>query len=135
MQSIDEVLLIDDDEISNFLTTSLLKRTSLAQNISICLDGKEAIRLLQKRAEEKAAFPDLILLDINMPDMNGFEFLEAFRALRTCPHQPVIAILTTSQNYQDIESLKNFPEVEVFLNKPLYEEDLQFLLSEYFTSK
>jgi len=133
MQLIQEVLLIDDDEISNFLTSSLLKRSGLAQNISICLDGKEAIRLLQKRAGENDIFPDLILLDINMPDMNGFEFLEAFRALRTTAQQPVIAILTTSQNYQDVERLKNFPEVEVFLNKPLYEEDLQFLLSEYFT--
>ncbi|KAA5548639.1 response regulator [Adhaeribacter rhizoryzae] len=133
MQLIKEVLLIDDDEISNFLTSSLLKRSGLAQNISICLDGNEAIRLLQQRSGEKNMFPELILLDINMPDMNGFEFLEAFRALRTSAQQPVIAILTTSQNYQDVERLKNFPEVEVFLNKPLYEEDLQFLLSEYFT--
>ena len=133
MQPIDEVLLVDDDQISNFLTTSLLKRSGLAKNISISLDGKEAMNLLQKRAATKEPFPDLILLDINMPDMNGFEFLEAFRSLRNCPYHPVIAILTTSQNYQDIESLKNFPEVEVFLNKPLYEEDLQFLLSEYFT--
>lgn len=133
MPPIEEVLLIDDDQISNFLTTSLLKRSNLTKNISICLDGKEAMDLLQKRATEKIIFPDLILLDINMPDMNGFEFLEAFRTLSTCPQQPVIAILTTSQNYQDVEKIKNFPEVEVFLNKPLYEEDLHFLVAEYFT--
>ena len=133
MQPIEEVLLVDDDQISNFLTTSLLKRSGLAKNISISMDGKEAMNLLQKRAATKEPFPDLILLDINMPYMNGFEFLEAFRSLRSCPYRPVIAILTTSQNYQDIESIKNFPEVEVFLNKPLYEEDLQFLLSEYFS--
>lgn len=133
MQLINEVLLIDDDQISNFLSSSLLKRNGLAKNISICLDGKEAMNLLQNRAQAKEHLPDLILLDINMPDMNGFEFLKTFRELSTCPDQPIIAILTTSQNHQDIEMLKDFPEVEVFLNKPLYEEDLQFLISEYFT--
>ncbi|GEO02702.1 response regulator [Adhaeribacter aerolatus] len=133
MQSIDEVLLIDDDQISNFLTTSLLKRIGVAKNISICLDGREAMDLLQNRKETSTPFPELVLLDINMPDMDGFEFLKAFRVLSACPNQPVIAILTTSQNYQDVEMLKNFPEIEVFLNKPLYEEDVHFLLSEYFT--
>ncbi|MDB5262364.1 MAG: response regulator [Adhaeribacter sp.] len=135
MRPLEQVLLIDDDHISNFLTASLLKRIGLTKQISICQDGKEALVLLQHQAEMNQPFPDLILLDINMPNMNGFEFLEAYRNLDTCPNQPVIAILTTSQNYQDMERLQHFPEVEVFMNKPLYEEDLQYLVDKHFTKR
>ena len=135
MHLIEQVLLIDDDHISNFLTTSILKKIGLAKQISICQDGQEGLDLLQHQASMKQPSPDLILLDINMPNMDGFEFLEAFRELNTCSEQPVIAILTTSQNYQDMERLQHFPEVEVFMNKPLYEEDLQYLIDKYFTKK
>ena len=135
MHLIEQVLLIDDDHISNFLTTSILRKIGLTKQISICQDGQEALDLLQHQAEMNQPIPDLILLDINMPNMNGFEFLEAFRKLSNRPDQPVIAILTTSQNFQDMERLQHFPEVEVFMNKPLYEEDLQYLVDKYFSHR
>jgi CheY-like chemotaxis protein len=135
MHRLNQVLLIDDDHISNFLTTSILKRIGLAKEISMCQDGREALDLLQHQAALNQPWPDLILLDINMPNMNGMEFLEAFRELKTSRAQPVIAILTTSQNFQDMEKLQQFPEVEVFMNKPLYEDDLQYLVDKYFTKR
>jgi CheY-like chemotaxis protein len=135
MHPINQVLLIDDDHISNFLTSSMIKRTGLTKNINICQDGQEAMDWLQHCAKNAIPFPELILLDINMPNMNGFDFLEAFRALRTYSKRPVITILTTSQNHQDMEQLEKFPEVEVFLNKPLYEENLQYLVAKYFTKQ
>jgi len=135
MNKIGHVLLVDDDQISNFLTATALKKINLSEEITICLDGKEAYKWLQHRVETSCELPDLILLDLNMPSMNGFEFLEAFRDFDKCEKQPVIIILTTSQHYQDIERLKNFPEVEVYLNKPLQEDSLHYLVDKYFSGE
>jgi CheY-like chemotaxis protein len=131
----DRVLIIDDDHISNFLTKNVIRRNSQPQEITVCLDGQEAYDLLKETLAAKAPLPDLILLDINMPKMNGFDFLEAFREIKNCGPLPVIIILTTSDNIYDLEQLKNFPEVEVYLNKPLKEDSMHYILDKYFSSE
>jgi CheY-like chemotaxis protein len=81
--------------------------------------------------------PELILLDINMPVMNGFEFLRAFREMADANNipPPVIIILTTSTNVRDFDQLKDYEEVEVYLSKPLTEENLQFIIDTHFTQE
>jgi CheY-like chemotaxis protein len=70
-----------------------------------------------------------------MPTMNGFDFLEAFRILNRGGSMPVIIILTTSDNLHDLERLKDFPEVEVYLNKPLKEDSIQYIADKYFNEE
>ncbi|RDC66066.1 response regulator [Adhaeribacter pallidiroseus] len=129
---INSVLLIDDDAISNFLNTRLLKEMQVAHDIKVTLNGEEALRFLQQEKAANHPFPELILLDINMPVMNGFEFLEAFRDVADENNHSVVIILTTSTNTRDFEQLKQYEEVEVYLSKPLTDENLQYIIDKHF---
>jgi CheY-like chemotaxis protein len=129
---INSVLLIDDDAISNFLNTRLLREMQVAQDIKVTLNGEEALRFLQREKAANRPFPELILLDINMPVMNGFEFLEAFREVANENNNSVVIILTTSTNTRDFEQLKQYEEVEVYLSKPLTDENLQYIIDKHF---
>jgi len=80
------ILLVDDDEINNFISIKLIKKALLSTEIVACLNGKFAIEQLlemQKKGAEK--LPDYILLDINMPIMNGWEFLDEYIRLNIDP--------------------------------------------------
>ena len=129
---INSVLLIDDDAISNFLNTSLLKEMQVTQDIKVTLNGEEALRYLQQQKAANRPFPQLVLLDINMPVMNGFEFLESFREITDEDYHSVVIILTTSTNTRDFEQLKQYEEVEVYLSKPLTDENLQYIIDKHF---
>lgn len=129
---LNSVLLIDDDAISNFLNTRLLKEMQVAQDIKISLNGEDALQFLLNERADNRPFPELILLDINMPVMNGFEFLQAFRKVADEKNHPVIIILTTSTNMRDFEQLQSYKEVEIYLSKPLTEENLFYILETHF---
>jgi CheY-like chemotaxis protein len=131
MPQVESVLLIDDDEISNFLTATVLRNSQAIGQIRISSDGREALDWLRPQQKATGNYPDLILLDLNMPNMNGFTFLKSFRELPG-PAKSRIIVLSTSNFQEDIESLKQFPEVEVFLHKPLTEQSLQYILDRYF---
>ena len=117
------ILLVDDDEITNFLHKELLSKVHIAEDIVIATNGEEALSLMKKGGAENH-IPDLILLDINMPVMNGFEFLEQFKKL---PQEKIkktkIIALTTSNNERDKEKLKQLGIQQIMI-KPLTEEKL-----------
>ena len=132
MPQVENVLLIDDDEISNFLTATVLRNSQVFRHIKVTSDGREALEWLRQEQIATASYPDLILLDLNMPNMNGFTFLKSLRDLPGPNPKSRIIVLSTSNYQEDFEYLKQFPEVEVFLNKPLTEESLQYILNRYF---
>jgi CheY-like chemotaxis protein len=132
MPHVTSVLLIDDDPISNFLTATVLKNSQAFSHIRVSSNGREALDWLGPEQQATGHYPDLILLDLNMPNMNGFTFLKFFRQLPGPASKSRIMVLSTSNYQEDIEYLKQFPEVEVFLQKPLTEESLQYILNRYF---
>jgi CheY-like chemotaxis protein len=132
MPQIETVLLIDDDEISNFLTATVLKNSQIFRHIQVTSDGREALEWLGQQQKVSARYPDLILLDLNMPKMNGFTFLKSLRDLPGPNPKSRIIVLSTSNYQEDFDYLRQFPEVEVFLNKPLTEESLKYILNRYF---
>ncbi|MFZ6053362.1 response regulator [Halocola ammonii] len=113
------ILIIDDDRIN-----CLLNR----QFVSFCLPKvmvnsfQDATLVLQYLKEGKVAEPDLILLDINMPEMNGWEFLTQ---LKTIPINPDVIMLSSSLHFADIEKSTQFDAVKYYIEKPLTEEKIE----------
>ena len=127
------VLLIDDDEATNFLHQLIIKKSGLTENINIARDGKEALRYLTSVIEGKHALPELIFLDINMPIMDGWEFLDEYQKLPLSgSNKPVLLILTASENPADEKRARDYLAVSGFLNKPLTVEVLQDIPGTYF---
>lgn len=118
-----KVLLVDDDKINNYINLRLIRRIGLSEEIIVTNNGQEAINYLKQC--EKNALPTLILLDINMPVMDGFEFLEEFEKLEfNNVERPLIVVLTTSTNTNDIKKVESSPIAAGYINKPLTEENL-----------
>lgn len=133
MPMINHVLLIDDDEVNNFINARLLRKLSVSENIKVSCNGAEGLRYLQQLPPHSEAFPDLLLLDINMPVMDGFEFLHQFSTMDFEGKRPVVIMLTTSSNEKDLYQVRQFAEVAGFLNKPLNEEKLQEIVQKHFS--
>ena len=124
------ILLIDDDEPTNFLNKLTLEQAGCTRQVRIAQSGQEALDYLQ----DTILRPDLIFLDINMPAMDGWEFLERYRSLPAARKADIILImLTTSLNPDDEKRTRAIPEVAGFENKPLSQEQLHSLLEKYFS--
>ncbi len=131
MKKISCALLIDDDTTTNYINQMLLDDMGAASQVLIATNGAEALKVLQQHCQENTC-PELILLDLNMPVMNGIEFLEAYVELELGGKQSVIiVVLTTSMHPLDLEKLKNFP-IRGILNKPLSQEHIKGLMEECF---
>ena len=130
------VLLIDDDEPTNFLNRLTLEQADCAGEVRVAQSGQEALDFLSTCGERTRPRPDLIFLDINMPAMDGWEFLQRYRSLpAACKADIVLIMLTTSLNPDDELRTKAIPEVSGFENKPLSQQRLTLLLEKYFRSR
>ncbi|MHC2990327.1 response regulator receiver protein [Pontibacter sp. HJ8] len=135
MKSVKTILLIDDDDTTNYLNHRLLARMEVAEDIRVVTNGEEALDYLVKAfsGAEGHPRPDLIFVDIKMSVMDGFEFLDEYqkfdeeKKLRT-----VMLMLTSSASFYDLERLKNYPEVRKHYSKPLAEGDVREIMEEYF---
>ncbi|MGY3793880.1 response regulator [uncultured Aquimarina sp.] len=112
-----KILLIEDDEIERMKFTRVLKKNNYACKLEEATNGEEAVEIL----EDETKTPDLILLDLNMPKMNGIEFLKSLKSNSQLKYVPVI-ILSTSNNHQDLK--RCYEEgIAGYLVKPLKYED------------
>jgi CheY-like chemotaxis protein len=125
-----KVLLVDDDHVFNFLSSKILQKTGMASEINTALNGKEALDLLNNYYRNSVTVPDVILLDLNMPIMDGFGFLEAFQKLNM-PHKDAIRIVvvSSSQDPRDIQRAKDLGAND-YLQKPMTEHGLKAALSD-----
>lgn len=132
---IPSVLLIEDDDIVNYCNEFLLRDLGVTQNINIARNGQEALDFLAKceAGEPGYVFPNLIFLDINMPMMNGFEFLDHFENVpyRHKVHALVV-MLTTSLHTDDVERAKHYSSIIDYVYKPLLKDKVEYIVSKYF---
>jgi CheY-like chemotaxis protein len=114
------VLLIDDNEIDSYITQNIIVKNKMPQKVSVksfAVEALEFLAVLKKNGEE---FPDYIFLDIQMPEMNGFEFLDEFNKFPKAliGHCNVI-MLTSSSHMRDRKHSFQYPCVKKFITKPL----------------
>lgn len=133
MQKLGSILLVEDDNITNFINERLIKKLDVAEEIKVAANGSEALSFIRTRVAGGKNSPDLIFLDINMPVMDGFEFLQEFKQLEfPGKEKVVIVVLTTSTNQNDIEKLKNSGNTD-FINKPLTKEKIEKIINKNFS--
>lgn len=134
---LDLVLLVDDDDTTNYLNKRLLTDMKVSKEILILKNGREAIDYLSKACGEQPddtyKCPDLIFLDIKMPMMDGFEFLEECqrKGLDAADHV-IILMLTSSASFYDLERIKSFKKVKKHYSKALTNHDVREILADYF---
>jgi CheY-like chemotaxis protein len=135
MQPLASVLLVDDDPTTNFLHKLLLTRMAVAEQVLVAENGEQALRTLVQACTgtDNAACLRLILLDMNMPVLNGLAFLEAYVQLPLGQQQAIVIImLTTSLHPVDLARAQELP-IAGFLNKPLTQAKVTTLLEQHFT--
>ena len=133
-QKLKLILLVDDFEGANFLHEKVIREAGCAEKVHIETSGDKALQFL--RTEEKGSYPhpDIIFLDLNMPGMSGWEFLEEYKNLtREQRWGTLIVILTTSRNPDDEARARTKHPKTVFMNKPLLRKPLEEILREYFS--
>lgn len=108
-------MLIDDDPLDNFINTKLIKINGFAEKVIVCNDPKKALKLLRSGK----VIPDVIFLDIKMPWMDGFSFLDEYDKLNINKEQTKIYILSMSLNPSEMELAKGNKHVKKFLKKNL----------------
>ena len=117
------VFIIDDDKLFVFLTRKTINTTNLDTEISEFGDGQDAIDHLRQIVDNKELLPDVILLDLSMPIMDGWEFLEEYTALEPRIGKKIkLYIFSSSISPHDIERAKNISVVTDFIIKPLFKE-------------
>lgn len=124
MKAIESVLLIDDDKITNYINERLILKTGFSQNIVVKTNGEEGLSYLEKECIPHNSPPKLILLDINMPVINGIEFIENFKNMDSEVLESIkICILSTSENESDLQKIKQLGDF-YFVSKPLTAQKL-----------
>jgi CheY-like chemotaxis protein len=122
------ILLVDDDHICNFLSKKALQQIGYVSEIYVALNGKEALGFFNE-FENPHSLPDIILLDLNMPVMDGFGFLEAFKKLSIPEKENIkIIVVTSSNDPNDVARAKTFG-INQYLTKPINENALLAALS------
>ncbi len=142
MQKIKCILLVDDDATTNFLNEELIDDLGIAEQVHVALNGQEALNYLTHKGKFKTTdknkfpTPNLIFLDINMPLMDGFEFLEEYHQLpEKNKAEVVIIFLTTSDSHKDKLKQVNDKTVNDFIEKPLKRKTLLGIMDRYFGEK
>jgi CheY-like chemotaxis protein len=107
-----------------------MKEVDFAEKIVVYNNGQEAVDGLKEIINEKGALPEVIFLDLNMPIMNGWEFLEEYK---NCQHdeskKTIIYIISSSVDPRDLERVKHYNQVDTYILKPITPDDLAKIIS------
>ena len=126
------VMLVDDNEIDNLINQKMIEASNITQHIYTHTGARSAIEFLKnvEKLDDLAqkVLPDVIFLDIDMPLMDGFQFLEEFEKLSAeAKDKCRIVMLTSSINPQDVNKSKKYIYVKKYINKPLSQQNLDNL--------
>ncbi|MFN0048159.1 MAG: two-component system response regulator [Cytophagales bacterium] len=121
------ILLVDDDKTSNFINAKLLRNVYPHLEIIDFISVEEGLVYL-KNAQIEHKIIDLILLDINLPELDGWDFLKELRSQKIANFKSLV-MLSSSIDESDLEKTKSFPEISGFMSKPLNVGELNYYLN------
>jgi CheY-like chemotaxis protein len=122
------IWVVDDDAIYQVIINKIIKRSEMFSSSSSFKNGKEAVSALHKIIEKTELIPDIILLDINMPVMDGWEFMEEIKTIKSQINKKVIIyIVSSSIATEDKNKSKEFNDVFAFISKPVNVKDIMMI--------
>lgn len=125
MTTIKNLFLVDDDKIFTFLTTKIIAKNNLVEEVKVFSNGLDVLNFLTENAGNPALLPEIILLDLNMPIMDGWQFLERYIELLPKIDKKIkIYVLSSSIFPEDIDKAKTIGAVSDYIVKPLTGEKL-----------
>lgn len=128
MKLIDTIFIVDDDPIHQQIAKIMIERQAISNHIRVFSDAQDVLDYLRTNADNPEALPDLILLDLNMPVMDGWEFLEEYAGFcAQLPKNIRIFVLTSSIDEKDKERVSGYSFVTGYLTKPLSKEIIAHL--------
>lgn len=131
MKKLKCIMLIDDNPDDNFYHERVIKKSNAAETVISETSALEALKYLKSKKDDARPRPDLIFLDINMPGMNGWEFLGEYQKLdKDLQGHVIVIMLTTSENPDDrVKAIKVVPD---FRTKPVTPDMLEEIIGMYF---
>jgi CheY-like chemotaxis protein len=123
MKKVKSILIVEDDPISAMIVTKLLEKNGIMTSNKTVLNGKLGIDHIKECLSKSLPLPELILLDINMPVMDGWEFLEIISHIDEAKCIPVV-MLTSSIDLQDIQKSTQYDNIISYFSKPIDSERL-----------
>lgn len=131
MKKIDTFCIIDDDDIYQFTTSLMLKKTDLVNKVILFSNGLKAINFLKDEMGNKENIPDILFLDINMPVMDGWEFLEEYLLIKPMlPKTVVIYMVSSSVDERDVLKAKSISALSGYLVKPISSQNIMEVILE-----
>lgn len=127
---IDIACLVDDDPVYIFATKKVMTMADFCNSFLVFNNGREALDSLIAIMQSGAKMPDVILLDVNMPVMDGWQFLDEFIKVKPL-QKTIIYIVTSSIDPVDIQRAKSYSEVSDYIVKPVTEKTLDYILSDF----
>ncbi len=129
MNRLKTLMLVDDDEIIVYLTKRIIAQTNLVELTNVFGNGKDAIDYLKENSNNPDLFPEIIFLDLFMPIMDGWEFLEEYIKIKPKTSTPTtIYVITSSVSEEDIIKAKSYSVVTDYIIKPTTKENFIAIL-------